>query len=234
MRCGSDMVVSKPRRGVATVSIVDRCSGPGSARRAEALSSAAILAVAYDDCHSRAGLASKHHVGPRTINRVRTLVASAFFEHQQRFLGYLHNASQRIRAIAANRCDGAVSFAICCLRHDETREKLTLRMDPSLQPWQEENTWHVMVQRRAMVFGVVSSDMDVWRYIALVSPNIALTGTTAGCLYDALWKHASIKDTKKKNPSPRNLIFCLGGILRGWHRGLLSTRLLMLAHVYST
>ena len=90
--------------------------------------------------------------------------------------------------------DGVVSYAIGSVRHDETKERMQLHVDPKLHAWQEETSWHVLVQRRAMLLGVAGPRTDLHRFAALATPNIALPGVSACNIYEGLWKHDAIND----------------------------------------
>lgn len=153
------------------------------------LAAPAVLSIAFDHRSSRAQLAERHKVDPRTVNRCRALVASTYIHYQAEALKQL---SKGIDALAASGSlqAGDLAYVMCSVRFDETQERLSLRLDDRLRSHQQESSWHVLVARRCIAVGVAGQDGGgPSRFAQLLLPNVPLTCTSASAIFDGLWKH---------------------------------------------
>ena len=138
-------------------------------------------------------VARKWSCSRRHVHRLRGLVAESTKELQLKFL---HNCKAVWTMVLAAMTSSAWAYSMSNVRWDETSERLHVPIDSRLQRQQEHSSWHVLVQRRAAVCGVLhqnpgprSALEEKFRFCTCISPVVPLVGVSASAIFDGLYNH---------------------------------------------
>lgn len=149
--------------------------------RRRALSYSAAVAIAYSDLDRRNDVARSYKISPKTVSRLRCVVAHASWLSDSAFLD----------GCAASFAQNGLSIFVASLSCDATKEKLLVPMHSGLVLSTWRSSWNVLVssQRFAWSFkrSADNNAENKWFQIEFMRANTPIISDNAECIYDGLY-----------------------------------------------
>ena len=135
---------------------------------------------------SRAEVQCSMKVTDPTVRANRKLVAEVALQIQLENLTTLCTTMEDLAKQRDTLESGSLLVTLARIKWDETQEKVGLRVVNSLQLNQQRAPWHVLVQRRRLITGIISEHGENVTKLDLRVPVAPLRSTTASALYSGL------------------------------------------------
>ena len=153
------------------------------------LTSSCALWLAYAKQIARA-VAAAFNCSPPTVATARQAVAACYMALQRHNFDKLVTAFSQVPAPAWR-----ASFQHVKL--DETMERAVVRLHGQLRDNQQQKSWHVLVQKRRLICGVLSDQgRSKFVKVDVATPIVPLHNTSANCLYLGLYDSVEGKQSE--------------------------------------